>query len=90
MTCDLPQVLNLREVVTTQDDQRSKEGAEMTFTQTHWSLADLFASHDSPDMRRAFDELERDVVEFEICRPQLAEAGIGMIQIKGTEDLNQN
>jgi oligoendopeptidase F len=44
----------------------------MTFTQTHWSLADLFASHDSPDMRAAFDELERGVVEFEAQRAKLS------------------
>jgi oligoendopeptidase F len=43
----------------------------MTFTQTHWSLADLFPAHDGPEMRSAFDELEQSVVEFETHRAQL-------------------
>jgi oligoendopeptidase F len=41
------------------------------FTQTHWSLADLFPAHDAPEMQAAFGELEAKVADFEAHRPQL-------------------
>ena len=44
----------------------------MTFTQSPWSLADLFSSHDSPEMKAAFDEMDGMVVEFEALRPSLS------------------
>ncbi len=44
----------------------------MTFTQSPWSLADLFSSHDSPEMKAAFDEIDDMVVEFEALRPSLS------------------
>jgi oligoendopeptidase F len=48
------------------------KGAMMTFTQSPWSLSDLFPGHDSPEMKAAFDELDVKVVEFEALRPSLS------------------
>jgi oligoendopeptidase F len=42
-----------------------------TFTQTRWSLADLFTAQDSPEMQAAFDQMEAGVAEFEALRPEL-------------------
>jgi oligoendopeptidase F len=44
----------------------------MTFTQSPWSLSDLFPAHDSPEMKAGFDELDVKVVEFEALRPSLS------------------
>jgi oligoendopeptidase F len=44
----------------------------MTFTQSPWSLSDLFPAHDSPEMKAALDELDVKVVEFEALRPHLS------------------
>src|SRR3990172_5843304 len=44
----------------------------LNYTQTRWSLADLFPSHDSPEMKEAFAELESMVADFERRREQLA------------------
>jgi oligoendopeptidase F len=44
----------------------------MTYTQSKWSLADLFPAQDSPEMKAAFDELDIKVVEFEALRPSLS------------------
>jgi oligoendopeptidase F len=44
----------------------------MTFPQSPWSLNDLFPSHDSPEMKAAFAELDGMVSEFEALRPTLA------------------
>jgi oligoendopeptidase F len=44
----------------------------MTFTQSPWSLSDLFPAHDSPEMKAGFDELDVKVVEFEAMRPSLS------------------
>ena len=44
----------------------------MTYTQSPWSLYDLFPAHDSPEMKAAFDELDVKVVEFEALRPSLS------------------
>ena len=44
----------------------------LNYTQTRWSLADLFPSHDSQEMKEAFAELESMVAEFERRREQLA------------------
>ena len=43
----------------------------MTYTQSPWSLSDLFPAHDSPEMKAGFDELDGKVVEFEALRPSL-------------------
>jgi oligoendopeptidase F len=43
----------------------------MPFTQTRWSLADLFPAHDAPEMQAAFRDLETKVADFETHRPQL-------------------
>lgn len=43
-----------------------------TYTQSPWSLADLFPAHDSPEMKAGFDELDGKVVEFEALRPSLS------------------
>jgi oligoendopeptidase F len=42
-----------------------------TYTLSPWSLADLFTSLESPDMKAAFDRLETDVTQFESRRQQL-------------------
>ena len=44
----------------------------MTFTQSPWSLSELFPGHDSPEMNAAFDEMDIKVVEFEALRPSLS------------------
>ncbi len=41
------------------------------FTQTRWSLADLFPGIDSPELEAAFPKLESLVAEFEKVRPDL-------------------
>jgi oligoendopeptidase F len=43
-----------------------------TFSQTRWSLADLFTSHDSPEMEAALQNLEKMVADFETVRGRLA------------------
>ena len=42
-----------------------------TYTQSPWSLTDLYPSHDSPEMEAAFAELESKVASFEALRPRL-------------------
>jgi oligoendopeptidase F len=37
-----------------------------------WSLADLYPSHESQEMKQAFEEIERQVTDFEKCRDQLS------------------
>lgn len=43
----------------------------LPYTQTRWSLADLFPSSDAPEMKAAFDELNAMVSDFETRRAQL-------------------
>ena len=43
----------------------------MSFTQSAWSLKDLFPSLDSPELEKAFETLEAQVADFEKIRPQL-------------------
>ncbi len=42
-----------------------------TYTQTRWSLADLFSARDGQDMQQAFAGLESGVARFETRRSQL-------------------
>lgn len=42
-----------------------------TFTQSRWSLADLYPAHDSPQLEAAFNELDSKVAEFETMRAYL-------------------
>ena len=42
------------------------------FTQTRWSLADLFPAINSPELEAAFTRLDDLVTEFEKIRPELA------------------
>lgn len=42
-----------------------------TYTQTRWSLADLFSARDGQDMRQAFADLEAGAARFETRRSQL-------------------
>ncbi len=44
----------------------------MTYTQSPWSLSDLFPAYDGPEMRAGFDELDIKVVKFEALRPSLS------------------
>ena len=44
----------------------------MTYTQSPWSLSDLFPAQDSPEMKAGFDELDNKVIEFEAMRPSLS------------------
>jgi len=46
---------------------------EKTFTQTRWSLADLFPSADSPELEAAFKSLTEKVNSFEGLRPRLTD-----------------
>jgi len=43
-----------------------------TFSQTRWSLADLFDSQDSPKMESALNELEEMAADFETIRERLS------------------
>ena len=43
----------------------------MTYTQTKWSLADLFPGLEAPQLEGAFKDLEAQVADFEKLRPQL-------------------
>lgn len=43
----------------------------LPYTQTRWSLADLFPSSDAPEMKAAFEELNKRVSAFEARRSQL-------------------
>jgi oligoendopeptidase F len=42
-----------------------------TYTQSRWSLKDLFPAQDSPEMQAAFAELEEGVASFETRRAEL-------------------
>ncbi len=44
-----------------------------SFTQTSWSLADLFPSADSPEIETAITQLQAAVADFEKVRPQLTD-----------------
>lgn len=44
-----------------------------TYPQTRWSLNDLFPAPDSPELQAAFQQLDRQVGEFEALRPRLNE-----------------
>ncbi len=46
---------------------------DITFSQTRWSLSDLFPAHDSPEMKAAFSNLESSVADFEAKRPELVD-----------------
>ena len=43
----------------------------MPYTQTHWSLSDLFGGYNSPDLLAAFDRVEELVTSFEGARSTL-------------------
>jgi oligoendopeptidase F len=43
----------------------------MTYTQTRWSLDDLFSGYDSPDLDAGFDRVEELVTSFEGARSRL-------------------
>ena len=43
----------------------------LPYTQTRWSLADLYPAYGSPELEQAFTDLEARVTEFESVRPQL-------------------
>jgi len=44
----------------------------MTFTQTKWSLADLYPGFNTPELESAFDVIEEQVTSFEGLRSNLA------------------
>ena len=44
----------------------------LSYSPTRWSLSELFPSHDSPEMKKAFEEFETQVAEFETLRPKLS------------------
>jgi oligoendopeptidase F len=52
-------------------EENPEEYDKMTYTQSPWSLNDLFPALDSPEMQAAFTELEAKVSEFEALRPAL-------------------
>lgn len=45
-----------------------------TYTQSRWSLTDLFPSDDSPELEAAFTEIDTLVKDFETLRPKLQDA----------------
>lgn len=44
----------------------------LPYTQTRWSLTDLFPGYDSPELEQSFTDLEAKVADFEARRPQLS------------------
>jgi oligoendopeptidase F len=44
----------------------------LPYTQSRWSLSDLYPGYDSPELEQAFTSLEAQVAEFEAKRPQLS------------------
>lgn len=65
---------------------------DMTFSQSRWSLADLFPAHDSPEMKAAFSSLERSVGDFETRRSELVDdidQQIFMDLIRELEDIHR-
>ncbi len=42
-----------------------------TYTQSPWSLAELFPSHAGPEMETALKSLDSQVADFETVRPHL-------------------
>ena len=44
-----------------------------TYTQKRWSLADLFPAPNSPEMKKAFEDLEKAAAAFEKKRPLLTD-----------------
>ena len=59
----------------------------MTYTQSPWSLSDLFPAQDSPEMKAGFDELDNKVVEFEAMRPNLSPEMPGLAFLKAIDML---
>lgn len=45
--------------------------AETTYTPTSWNLGDLFPAHDSSEMDKAFEKLDKAVAKFEKLRSKL-------------------
>lgn len=43
----------------------------MTFTQTRWSLADLYPGFNTPELEAAYDTIEEQVTSFEGLRANL-------------------
>ena len=43
----------------------------MTYSQTHWSLAELFSPYDGSDVQAAFDQVQGRVAEFGAARSGL-------------------
>ena len=54
----------------------------LPYTQTRWSLSDLFPALDSPELEQTFTDLETQVANFESVRSQLSS------QIKQAEFMN--
>lgn len=54
----------------------------LPYTQTRWSLSDLFPALDSPELEQTFTDLETQVAKFESMRSQLSS------QIKQAEFMN--
>jgi oligoendopeptidase F len=44
----------------------------LPYTQTRWSLTDLFPGFGTPELEQAFSDLEAKVADFEALRPQLS------------------
>lgn len=62
------------------------------YTQSRWSLEDLFPSHAGPEAKAAFQEVEDGVAEFETKRSQLAPdipAGQFMDLVRRLEDITR-
>ncbi len=46
--------------------------SEITYPQTRWSLAALFPAPDSPELEKAFQQVDQQISEFEALRTRLA------------------
>jgi oligoendopeptidase F len=66
--------------------------SSLSYTLAPWSLGDLFPAHDSPEMKSAFDELERQVAAFESSRSSLSpqiETGAFLDLVRQLEEINR-
>jgi oligoendopeptidase F len=65
---------------------------DTAYTPTRWTLADLFTSHEGPEIQAAYDDLQAKVTAFETRREQLSEqlsASDFMEIVRQLEDLNR-
>ena len=66
--------------------------SNLSYSLAPWSLADLFPSHDSPEMKGAFEDLDTRVAGFESNRPRLSaeiDPGDFLELVRQMEEINR-